>query len=229
VKANPNRPPKQWMRHCTAGASNARDPGAVCGALWYHKMSASQRRAALAREGKGELAANPSAGATVAWVVGALAVAGVGYLLLKPKTAAATQPPLPPVPNTQPQQPQAPQQPPIPPPNTWPPVAPPPGCNINVVNFTAWAVSQGLVPLYVPTAGPPPVYSSLPGYSTQLQYAVRSKVVVMTADNRFWVYYAGDDTPHEAFSLVQQYCAMAIQGPVFQFTQGHPADTFMVR
>lgn len=55
---NPNRPPKQWMRDCVKGASkNADDPGAVCGALWYHKMSPAQKRAALAKEGK--LMANP--------------------------------------------------------------------------------------------------------------------------------------------------------------------------
>lgn len=55
---NPRRPPKQWMRDCVAGASeSAADPGAVCGALWYRKMSPAAKRAALAREGRGE---NPS-------------------------------------------------------------------------------------------------------------------------------------------------------------------------
>ena len=226
MSANPRRPPKQWMRDCVAGASkSARNPGAVCGALWYHKMSPAQRRAALRREGKDAAAlANPSTGATIAWVAGTVAVLGIGYLLLRPKPAAAStaqQPALPPVPNT-PQQPQAPQQPPVPP-NTFPPLGPPAGCNINMVSFTAWAASQGLVPLYVPTAGPPPAYTGLPGYSTQLQYTLRTKVVVMTADNRFWVYYAGDDSPHEAFALVQQYCATAIQGPIFQFAHGVPS------
>ncbi len=53
MNENPNRPPKQWMRDCVRGASkSARNPGAVCGALWYHKMSPAQRRAALRREGK---------------------------------------------------------------------------------------------------------------------------------------------------------------------------------
>jgi len=52
-RENPRRPPKQWMRDCVAGASkSARNPGAVCGALWYHKMSPAQRRAALRKEGK---------------------------------------------------------------------------------------------------------------------------------------------------------------------------------
>ena len=48
--ATPNpgrkRPPKPWMKHCTKGASKAKDPGAVCGALWYRKMSPRQRKAA---------------------------------------------------------------------------------------------------------------------------------------------------------------------------------------
>ncbi len=52
---NPRRPPKQWMRDCVAGASgSATDPGAVCGALWYRKMSPAAKRAALAREGRAE-------------------------------------------------------------------------------------------------------------------------------------------------------------------------------
>lgn len=226
MNENPNRPPKKWMRDCVRGASkSARNPGAVCGALWYHKMSPAQRRAALRREGKDDAAAlaNPSAGATIAWVVGGAAVLVVGYLLLKPKPAAAAttqqQPALPPVPNA-PQQPQAPQQPGLPPPGTWPPVAA--SCTPNTLSFTAWAVANGYVPVYVPTAGPPPAYSSLPGYSTQLQYALRTKVVVMTADNKFWVYYAQDDSPHESISLVNQYCATQV-GPIFQFTHGVPS------
>lgn len=55
---NPRRPPKQWMRDCVAGASkSAADPSAVCGALWYRKMSPAAKRAALARESRGD---NPS-------------------------------------------------------------------------------------------------------------------------------------------------------------------------
>lgn len=54
VSPNPRRkskrPPKKWMRDCVRGASeSAVDPGAACGALWYHKMSASQRKAAKRR------------------------------------------------------------------------------------------------------------------------------------------------------------------------------------
>lgn len=54
-RSNPRRPPKQWMRDCIKGTSkSAADPGAVCGALWYRKMSPSAKRAALARESKAE-------------------------------------------------------------------------------------------------------------------------------------------------------------------------------
>lgn len=54
ARANPRRPPKKWMRDCIRGAkrSGARDPGAVCGAQWYHKTSAKKKRAALRRERK---------------------------------------------------------------------------------------------------------------------------------------------------------------------------------
>lgn len=44
------RPPKKWMRDCVRGASkSARDPGAVCGSLWHHKMTYKQRMAAKRR------------------------------------------------------------------------------------------------------------------------------------------------------------------------------------
>lgn len=52
-QTNPRRPPRQWMRDCVRGvkeSGSAANPGAVCGSLWYHKMSAAQRREALARE-----------------------------------------------------------------------------------------------------------------------------------------------------------------------------------
>lgn len=58
---NPGRPPKNWMKRCVAGVKaggSAADPGAVCGAQWYKKMSESQKRAAL----KKERAGNPSYG-----------------------------------------------------------------------------------------------------------------------------------------------------------------------
>lgn len=51
-RENPRRPPKKWMRDCIRGvkeSGTAKNPGAVCGALWYHKMSPSQRHEALRR------------------------------------------------------------------------------------------------------------------------------------------------------------------------------------
>jgi hypothetical protein len=46
--SNARRPPKPWMCKCVKGVAKgkAKDPGAVCGAQWYRKMSPSQRRAA---------------------------------------------------------------------------------------------------------------------------------------------------------------------------------------
>ena len=49
----PRRPPKKWMRDCVAGVtknSPAYDPRAVCGSLWYHKLSPAQKAAAVRRE-----------------------------------------------------------------------------------------------------------------------------------------------------------------------------------
>ena len=66
ARPNPRRPPKKWMRDCVRGAkrSGARDPGAVCGAQWYHKTSAKKKRAALRRERK---RANPCAPCAMPW------------------------------------------------------------------------------------------------------------------------------------------------------------------
>lgn len=51
---NPNRPPKKWMRDCVRGVKknspSVTDPNAVCGDLWYNKMSESARRKAMKRE-----------------------------------------------------------------------------------------------------------------------------------------------------------------------------------
>lgn len=93
MQENPRRPPKQWMRHCVAGASaSSRDPGAVCGALWYHKMSAKQRRAALRREGK--LEENAAGSILVPVLIGG---AVVGALLLWARSGSASaSAPLPP-------------------------------------------------------------------------------------------------------------------------------------
>lgn len=92
---NPRRPPRQWMRDCERGAAkSARNPGAVCGALWYHKLSPAQRRAALRREGKSEaemLENAEPAGTLLAIAIGAVVIFGAAWLLKKPEsTSAAT-------------------------------------------------------------------------------------------------------------------------------------------
>jgi len=57
-KRSSRRPPKGWIDHCinavkAAGKRGlrraARDPGAICGAQWYHHMTPSQKRAAKRR------------------------------------------------------------------------------------------------------------------------------------------------------------------------------------
>lgn len=56
---NPRRPPRGWFRRCMKGVekSGARNPNAVCGSVWYHKLSEADRRR-ITRES--EYAANPS-------------------------------------------------------------------------------------------------------------------------------------------------------------------------
>jgi hypothetical protein len=47
LEENPKRPPKEWWNRCVAGveeSGSAADPQSVCGALWYHKMRASDKR-----------------------------------------------------------------------------------------------------------------------------------------------------------------------------------------
>jgi len=49
----PGRPPGPWMRSCVRGvraSGSAASPGAVCGALWYRKMTPAGKRRALASE-----------------------------------------------------------------------------------------------------------------------------------------------------------------------------------
>ncbi|MDD3474343.1 MAG: hypothetical protein PHP08_00385 [Candidatus Dojkabacteria bacterium] len=49
----PKRPPKRWMRSCinqVKKKGKVRDPGAVCGSVWYRKMTPSQRRATTKKE-----------------------------------------------------------------------------------------------------------------------------------------------------------------------------------
>lgn len=43
----PRHPPKRWFGDCTKGvkrSGSAADPRAVCGDLWFHKLSESERR-----------------------------------------------------------------------------------------------------------------------------------------------------------------------------------------
>lgn len=47
------RPPKKWWKSCTKGvraSGSATDPEKVCGSEWYHKMSKSQKKSAVAAE-----------------------------------------------------------------------------------------------------------------------------------------------------------------------------------
>lgn len=52
-RSSSKRPPKKWMRDCAKGVKRSRrrvrDPQAVCGSLWYHKMTKAQRKAAKRR------------------------------------------------------------------------------------------------------------------------------------------------------------------------------------
>jgi hypothetical protein len=59
---NPNRPPKKWWHDCVDGvkkssrkSGRAYSPQSVCGSLWYHKMSAAQRKAATKRHEGAEM------------------------------------------------------------------------------------------------------------------------------------------------------------------------------
>jgi hypothetical protein len=97
----PGRPPKKWMRRCVAGVSAhiADDPGAVCGSLWYKKMSPAQKRKAMREENPRACAscatalqANPSGGVTLLLV--ATGAVGLWFLFRKkeekPKPSIAT-------------------------------------------------------------------------------------------------------------------------------------------
>lgn len=98
VHDNPGRPPKHWIRDCIKGVragGSAKDPGAVCGSLWHHKLSDSQRRAILKKERamgglveNPHLHANPSGGTVLAVVAGLGVVGALAWLVLrKPEEA----------------------------------------------------------------------------------------------------------------------------------------------
>jgi len=134
VQENPRRPPKKWMRDCVAGASSSsRDPGAVCGALWYHKMSESQRRAALSRERK--LQENQSGNLIIPMLIGAAILGGVLWWASSKKQEEKATGPLPPPPA------------PLPPGTTSPsPIA----CDVDATKLKQWGQSLGLAAIYAP-------------------------------------------------------------------------------
>lgn len=228
MQENPRRPPKQWMRDCVAGASkSARDPGAVCGALWYRKMSPAQRRAALRREGKAEAAlalANPAAGATVAWVVGAIAVGGgLLWLLTRPKPAAAeTAATAPAAPAASPASSTT-----VP---TTPAVVPVSYVDCAVTPADApgildWAAKHSLVGFYYSALAPP----ELSWAKTVLNVKNASSLVIVTSDGRFWRYEGANAV--EAPELKASYCSERPTGIKFPSHYAHgvdPSAMFMV-
>lgn len=89
---NPRRPPKKWWRDCVRGveeSGSAVDPESVCGALWYRKMSESQRRAATRRSEK-RLLANQNEGETMLIAGGVIALIGLLLWRAGKKKAPAT-------------------------------------------------------------------------------------------------------------------------------------------
>lgn len=47
TRKNPRRPPKRWFEHClasVAGQRHARDPAAICGAVWWRKPPTERAR-----------------------------------------------------------------------------------------------------------------------------------------------------------------------------------------
>jgi hypothetical protein len=208
MQENPRRPPKMWMRHCVAGASrSARNPGAACGALWYHKMSPSAKRAALARERK-ELAENPNSGL---WLLGGLVVGGAAlYFLTRDKAAASTTTTA-----------------------TPPPLPPAAVCTVDQVKLTQWGFTAGVVAVQIPTAfpgGTPPMPNQLkamlpPAMQAQLDALSSGQaVVVVLQDGSFW-YYANDaSAPVRRDDLHADYCQKYGSATL----QGHPINLFMI-
>jgi hypothetical protein len=91
MRTNPKRPPKKWWRDCVAGVSesgSADDPESVCGALWYQKMSESQRRRLLANQSEGE---------TLLIAAGVLGAIGLWFWSRSKKKKEATATTTPPV------------------------------------------------------------------------------------------------------------------------------------
>lgn len=111
---NPGRPPKKWFRRCVAGVSAhiADDPNAVCGSLWYNKMSPAQKRKAMREENPTGCAScatalqpNPSTGTTLLLV--AAGAIGLWFLFKKeekPKVISSGRPFEPVTPSSPPRQ-----------------------------------------------------------------------------------------------------------------------------
>jgi hypothetical protein len=222
LQENPGHPPKRWMRHCVAGASgSARDPGAACGALWYHKMSESQRRAALAKERK--LEANQAGDLFVPMIVGAGLLAGILWWVSSSKAAPETATgPLPP------------------PPAPLPPAAV--ACDVDATTLKQWGQSLGVSALYAPgislscvttpneTTCPtadevrgvltPDIVSQLDSLPS------KQPVLFATKGKGYWEFwYWENDSVRGALrqDLYQSYCQNFGQATV----QGHPANFFL--
>lgn len=50
---SPRRPPKKWFYE-TLKEVESRDPKAIVGHIWYHKLSEKKRRQIIKRESKGK-------------------------------------------------------------------------------------------------------------------------------------------------------------------------------
>ena len=58
----PRRPPREWWYRCTAGVAasgSSADPNSVCGALWYHKMRAADKRLIVQKAEEKKMRKNP--------------------------------------------------------------------------------------------------------------------------------------------------------------------------
>lgn len=90
IEPNPRRPPRGWFRRCMKGVekSGARNPNAVCGSVWYHKLSQADRNRITRESEYGE---NPkvSDNGLALTVVAAGAAATLLWFLTRPAKASA--------------------------------------------------------------------------------------------------------------------------------------------
>lgn len=66
LEENPRRPPREWWYRCTAGVEESNrlygrdvDPSSVCGALWYRKMRAADKRLIVQKAEEKKMQKNP--------------------------------------------------------------------------------------------------------------------------------------------------------------------------